>query len=332
MTVPVEGQKTGNRAKTAASGEGQKTGNRIKTAASGEGSEDREQGKIDWERVGYGMENKNETEKKRTEKHTVKHKVKHIVKHAVKHAVKSLPAEILRFSGSILLDLLYPRRCPLCERIVTRREGNICGACKRKLPYIREPLCKKCGKPLEEEEREYCRDCECGKHRFVCGRSVFLYEKEFRRSVHRMKFENRREYLDFYAQEMAAAGAKLAKSCGIRVLIPVPMNRKKRRERGFDQSRILAEKIGAILGIPVDAESLVRNRYTRPQKELDAVGRKNNLRGAFTLREGARIPEPVLIIDDIYTTGATVDEICRTLQTAGVSRIYFLALCTGKGK
>ena len=131
---------------------------------------------------------------------------------------------------------------------------------------------------------------------------------------------------------MAEAGAAFIRSCGIRVLVPVPMNPKKRRERGFDQSRLLAERLGRILNIPVDGESLVRNRYTRPQKELDARGRRSNLRGAFSLREGAGLPEPVLLIDDIYTTGATMDEICKTLQNAGIYQIYFLALCTGKGK
>lgn len=237
----------------------------------------------------------------------------------------------LKRAGQILLDLLYPRRCPICQRILAGREGLVCADCRKRLPYIREPRCMKCGKPLDRREQEYCPDCERGGHEFIRGRSVFLYEKGMRKSVHRMKFQNRREYLDFYAEEMARAGGDFIRQVSPRVLVPIPMHPRKRRERGFDQSRLLAEKLGELTGIPVE-RGVIRNRYTLPQKQLDARERKANLRGAFSLREGVRLQEPVLLIDDIYTTGATVDEVCRTLHGAGITRIYFLGLCTGKGK
>lgn len=200
------------------------------------------------------------------------------------------------------------------------------------MPYIREPVCMKCGKPLGRPEQEYCLDCQRVQHRFICGRAIFLYEKSFRRSVHRMKFGNHREYLDFYAEEMVRAGAGYLKRWKPRVILPVPMNERKRRERGFDQSRILAEKISRMTGIPLDSKSLIRNRYTRPQKELDAKERRQNLQNAFTLRPESELREPVLLIDDIYTTGSTLDSICKTLEENGIHQIYFLVLCTGKGK
>lgn len=246
--------------------------------------------------------------------------------------MKERGKEIFKLAADALLDLLYPRRCPICEKILEKKEGLVCGKCRERLPYIREPLCKKCGKPLNRQEQEYCPDCGKTEHEFVCGRSIFLYEKEFRRSVHRMKFQNRREYLDFYAREMAESGKMFIRQIQPGVLIPVPMHPRKRRERGFDQSRLLARKVGALAGIPVETKALARNRYTLPQKQLDARERRANLRGAFSLREGVPIREPVLLIDDIYTTGATLDEVCRTLKRAGITRIYFLALCTGKGK
>ena len=147
-----------------------------------------------------------------------------------------------------------------------------------------------------------------------------------------MKFENKREYLDFYAWAMARAGKDFMDRIRPAVLMPVPMHPGKRRERGFDQSRILAEKLGKLTGISVDARSLTRNRFTLPQKDLDVRERKRNLRGAFSVKKGSLLREPVLLIDDIYTTGATMDEIARTLENEGIKRIYFLALCTGKGK
>lgn len=236
--------------------------------------------------------------------------------------------EALERAGEYLLDLLYPRRCPICQKILTSRDGRVCSGCREHLPYIREPFCKKCGKPLRREEQEYCGDCERTDHLFRQGRAVFLYEKSFRRSVHRMKFQNHREYLDFYAEEMAAADE--LRRWKPAVILPVPMHTRKRKERGFDQSRLLAKKIGRLTGIPVDTKSLTRNRYTRPQKNLNAKERRENLRDAFFLKEGRGLKEPVLLVDDIYTTGATMDEVSRILQEDGIREIYFLVLCTGR--
>lgn len=235
-----------------------------------------------------------------------------------------------KWAGRFFLDLIYPRRCPICERILGRREGTVCSECRKKLPYIREPLCKKCGKPVGKEEQEFCEDCERGRHLFVCGRSVFLYEKAFRRSIHRMKFQNRREYLDFYAEEMAREGERYLKAWKIRTIVPVPMNRRKRKERGFDQSLLLARKLGERTGIFVAENCVIRHRYTKAQKELSAKERRKNLQGAFSLREGCVLREPVLLVDDIYTTGATMDEISRVLRRSGIGEIYFLALCSGR--
>lgn len=239
---------------------------------------------------------------------------------------------ILRRAAQELLKLFYPPRCPICERVLGPGEGRVCPECARRLPYIREPLCKRCGKPLRIREQEYCLDCQRQTHEFVCGRAVFLYEKALRRSVQRMKFQNHREYLDFYAEELTMRGAGYLRSWKPETILPVPVNRRKRRERGFDQSVLLARKVSRLTGIPVEERALVRSRYTLPQKELDARERRQNLKGAFTLRDASGLREPILLVDDIYTTGATMDAVCRELKRNGFTRIYFLVLCAGKGK
>lgn len=231
----------------------------------------------------------------------------------------------------LILDLLYPRRCPLCEEILLPKEGLVCEKCRKKLPYIREPLCKKCGKKIRSWEQEYCSGCQGGGHLFCEGRAVFVYEKSLRRSIGRMKFQNRREYADFYAGEMGAVYKKSLRRWKIRTVIPVPMYAKKARRRGYDQSVLLAKKFGEVTGIPTAEGCLVRNRETLPQKELDAGERKKNLRGAFSIKKPELVREPVLLIDDIYTTGATVDAACQALQRQGISRIYFLVLAAGNG-
>ncbi len=242
---------------------------------------------------------------------------------------------IKEFSKLVLreaLDLLYPRRCPVCGDILMHKEHLICDRCLPHLPWIRQPRCMKCGKQLESDTREYCATCQQGHHRFVQGYSVLLYEKEIRESVNRMKFENHREYLDFYAAVMAAGARDYLNRVRPAVLIPVPMSKKRRRQRGFDQCALLAQKLSNRTGIPCIVGNLVRTRNTKPQKGLDEKGRQDNLRDAFEVLDPAAIQEPVMLIDDIYTTGATMDELCRTLERYGIKRIWFLTLCSGKGK
>ena len=106
-------------------------------------------------------------------------------------------------AGKLLLDLLYPPRCPICDRILSRRERLCCAGCEKKLPRVIGPVCMKCGKMIEREEDEYCEDCRKYAHVFTRGTAAFAYTGAMRHSVYRMKAENRRDYLDFYADAMA---------------------------------------------------------------------------------------------------------------------------------
>ncbi|MDD3797263.1 MAG: ComF family protein, partial [Lachnospiraceae bacterium] len=219
-----------------------------------------------------------------------------------------------------------------CEKILGGKEGRVCDGCRKKLPYIREPRCMSCGKVLKREEQEYCQSCEKGLHSFDQGISTFLYEKKLRHSIHRMKFQNRREYLDFYAEEMVRESRRYLLAWKPDVLIPIPMYRRKEKARGYNQSRLLAEKIGRLTGIEVDCKSVIRCRETLPQKELTAQERKKNLKGAFQITAPEQIKKRILLIDDIYTTGATVDAVSSLLKKHGAGPVYFLTICSGNGK
>ena len=236
---------------------------------------------------------------------------------------------MLRRAGRLLLDFVFPPRCPLCDRLLGRRDHLVCSDCAGSLPWIREPVCKKCGGQLMRDTQEYCADCLRMEHRYIRGDCIFRYEKEMRDSVTRMKFQNRRDYLEFYARAMAVGGKRFLMSVRPAVLLPVPIHKRKRRERGFDQCALLAEKFSAVSGIPVSAGNMIRTRYTRPQKELDREGRKKNLQNAFRLQHPGQIREPVLIIDDIYTTGSTIDAVTEELNRYGIREVFFMALCTG---
>lgn len=204
----------------------------------------------------------------------------------------------------------------------------------------------KCGKPVGSSETEFCRDCARTSHLFDQGRAAFTYTGAMRHSVYRMKAQNRRDYLDFYAAAMVRAGSRYLEAWRPEVIVPIPMHWKKRAARGYNQSELLAVRISRLTGIPCDRKLLRCVRYTGVQKELGREERLRNLRGSFEVRfpaeglcrperrndppdAGQRMPARVLLIDDVYTTGSTMDEAARALRAAGVRQIFFLMLCTG---
>ena len=241
-------------------------------------------------------------------------------------------------SFSRALDFLYPRRCPVCDGVVPafeirdgriRRAGLIHRSCRRKIEYVRGATCAKCGKPLSDDTLEYCADCSRTRHNFDRGYSVFAY-RSISGSIYRFKYMGRREYADFYGRETARLLGRKLKALGIDAIVPVPMYSKKEKTRGYNQAAVYARAVSGELGIPV-CEGLVRRvRDTAPMKELDARGRRNNLKKAFIIAENDVKFKCVLIIDDIYTTGSTIDEIAHEFRVAGVDRIYCLTLAIGQ--
>ena len=228
-----------------------------------------------------------------------------------------------------ILDILYPRRCPVCHGILKGKDG-ICPECRKKLHYITEPKCKKCGKQLENEEQEYCTDCLRFPHAYDRGAAVFSYDDIMRRSISMFKYHNRREYAKVYAAEMYRQQRRLIEQLDPEVILPVPVHWKKKRQRGFNQAELVAKELGKLAGIFVDTKYLVRKEKTIPQKELTRLQRKQNLKEAFVLRSNGKHYERVLLIDDIYTTGATIDAISEKLRENQTKTIYFLTICVGR--
>lgn len=228
-----------------------------------------------------------------------------------------------------ILDILYPARCPVCHGVV-RGSGKVCPKCRKKLPYVKEPRCKKCGKEIEKQEQEYCRDCQRFSHAFTMGAAVFAYDETMRRSITMFKYHNRREYALFYAEEMYRCYGRLIRFWAPDVIVPVPVHRKKKRQRGFNQAELVAKKLGKLTGIPTDCTYLVRTEYTTPQKELTRQQRKENLRRAFGVKKTGKHYKRVLLIDDIYTTGATVDAVSEILRENQTKIIFFLTICVGR--
>lgn len=218
----------------------------------------------------------------------------------------------------------------MCEKIVTPRGALICRDCKKELRYIKQPSCMRCGRQLSYAEHEYCSECAGKRFSYDRGYAVWQYDARMRHSLGAFKYHSKREYADFYVTEAVRLYGDRIRAQAPEVLIPVPIHCAKRKQRGFNQAECLAERLGAQLGIPVDAGCLVRHKKTMPLKELGAKERARELHGAFRIREKvAPGYRSVMLVDDIYTTGNTLEECAAVLKKAGVQKITFLCIAIG---
>lgn len=186
----------------------------------------------------------------------------------------------------------------------------------------------KCGRPVEADQ-EYCHECTGRKRQFTQGRGIYIYDDRMRSSLVKYKYGGRREYGDFYAAAISTYAREEISLWKPDLLVPIPLHPSKERMRGFNQAEYLAERIGDFYEIPVASRILVKTRKTKSQKKLDARERSRNLQGAFLVKErldGLKI----LIIDDVYTTGSTMDAASASLKEAGAKRVCFLTVCMGQ--
>lgn len=226
------------------------------------------------------------------------------------------------------LQLLFPRRCPVCDDIVTPGGEEICPECLGRLKPLRAPWCMKCGKKLGGRE-EYCSDCRSREHEFVRGRGLYEYES-VALPIYRFKYGGRREYADFFGGQMAQWLGDFVKNAKPDALIPIPLHRKRMAQRGYNQAELLAAAAGRRLGLPVLTGYLVREKNTAPLKYENPKERQNNLKKAFNITQNDVKLKRVILVDDIYTTGSTVDEAARTLKMAGLREVYFITLASGR--
>lgn len=228
-----------------------------------------------------------------------------------------------------LKQLLFPLRCPVCDRIVVPYGEKICPECLPKLRILVQPYCMKCGKKLQKEG-ELCKDCAEKGHAFTRGRALYEYES-VAASIYRLKYGGRQEYADFFGGELAYYFEDFIRRAAPDAIIPIPLHRKRMCRRGYNQALLLARGMGRKLGIPVMEKVLIRVKNTVPLKLLNPKERQNNLKKAFIIKKNDVKLKTVILVDDIYTTGSTIDEATRTLMACGVEHVYFVALACGAG-
>jgi ComF family protein len=222
------------------------------------------------------------------------------------------------------LTLLYPAYCPLCEAsLELKRLRFVCAGCLEQMEHVEPPWCLRCGEPLEIPD-DLCARCAPEKISFDRARSFGIYDGPLARLIQLLKFQTERALV----RELAPLLAHVFEREGLADLVTgitfVPMSGRSQQARGFNQSELLARRLGRLVHKPVFT-ALWKLRETRPQVELSGQERLNNLQGAFAPR-GPAVCQSVLLIDDVYTTGATVKECSRALRRAGYERVYVLTL------
>ena len=193
-----------------------------------------------------------------------------------------------------------------------------------------------CGRPVLSDLVEYCFDCEKKRKRgdkdtFFQGKSLLLYKGVVKQTMYRFKYSNKREYGTFFAVLAMEQWGEWLFRCEIDAIVPVPMFRRKKRMRGYNQAEVFGRELAKYLRVPMDRNVVIRKKDTRPMKELNDIERENNLRNAFQIARNIVKYKKILLVDDIYTTGSTADEVSRVLLEAGVEKIYFLSICMGQG-
>lgn len=250
--------------------------------------------------------------------------------------MKKLLYRKIREAARIWIPVLFPRRCPVCGRIVRRERELICPSCISRLSVVKQPVCRKCGKEIWSDQKEYCLDCTRHRRTFDSGVALLNYNEAAKHSMAAIKYKNKREYLDFYGAALVSRFRKVVWHWQADVLIPVPVHPSRRRKRGFNQAEELAKRLSRGWGIPMDNGFLIRSKRTAPQRDLNPSERLKNLQEAFCIhpcyRENREVPRCVVLVDDIYTTGSTIEACSRVLRAVGVKQIHFVAICIGQGR
>ena len=246
------------------------------------------------------------------------------------YRIKQLSIDI--FNAAV--DAVCPPACPMCGEPLGFANGKrlkICERCRFAITYLTEPLCLKCGKRIENGQEEYCADCAKHKHYYDRCVAVYEYSDVIKNAIYRFKYYNKREYAKTFATEIQERCKDMIALWQPDVIIPVPISDKKFRKRGYNQAELIAGELSELTGIMLDSKALLRIRDTKPMKELSNEERMKNLKNAFISSKNVVKYRKVLIVDDIYTTGATFDECSRTLKENGVLEVYGISLCIGAG-
>jgi ComF family protein len=236
--------------------------------------------------------------------------------------------------GSRVIDVVLPWHCYHCGRpIASAGEGGFCASCWSTIRLIQAPYCPCCGEPFRSPialtySPEYrCGACRAKPPAFDHARAIGRYEGPLRQAIHLLKYRGKLRLRRPLLQLAIAHFDVHFPSSAYEAIIPVPLHRERLMRREFNQAAVLARGLARHLNVPILERLLIRVRSTRPQVELSGSERRQNVRQAFVVTNPAALEnKQVLVVDDVFTTGATLGEVARTLKGAGAARVDVFAL------
>jgi ComF family protein len=232
-----------------------------------------------------------------------------------------------------LLDLVFPPRCPLCRTVVSHTT-TACADCWQQLNFISPPFCWQCGLPFETSDSEEdasllkCISCLEAPSAFSSARSAYVYDAASKKMVLSFKHGSAFHLLPFLTQALVTAGQAFFKE--VDLLVPVPLHWRRIYKRGFNQSALLAQHLGKALKKEVDISSLKKIKNTLSQGELSLEERQKNVATCFQITSPSKIKnKSILLIDDVMTTGATLNACAKILLKEGGAKDV-KALCVAR--
>ncbi len=222
-----------------------------------------------------------------------------------------------------IIDIFYPKR-----NFITH--GIYKGEKIRLQSRVNENYCLKCGRLIKDAAKELCHECVSKQRYFDRGVSLSLYDGQMKKSILMFKDGFRFEYGRYYADELHKTHREFFNSISVDIIIPVPISKKKLRKRGYNQSEVIAARLGELLHREVKSD-IVKKLSGKDQKTLNAENRKKNLKNAFILCDDIVQSKRILLVDDVFTTGSTIDTLAKLLKEKGAVEVYFCTVCTGSG-
>ena len=226
-------------------------------------------------------------------------------------------------------DFLFPHRCPVCHGIPPGGR-RICPECEARLPLISGKRCRLCGKEIKEG-MDFCSDCRETRRSFDEAASVFRYDEVLAETLACLKFKGIREYGEILGILAARYARPFLDRWKPEALAPVPVHKSKRKTRGYNQAEVICREFEKAYGIPMIPELLIRTRKTKALKNLSREERRLEVGASFEVNPKAEVPSRVLVVDDIFTTGATADACAAALKRKGAKTVFFLAAASGGG-